>query len=144
MLEPLSVGVHACRRAGVTLGSTVLICGAGPIGLVNLLVAKAMGASKVCITGNLHIFIFLSTHYVIVVFHADHLVYYSVDAHFPKSFSILCVCIYYLHMFSNYFICFHLVHTKTWLRTDSSWPRPWERTTPSWSTLAIPRSWLRE
>lgn len=51
LLEPLSVGVHACRRAGVSLGDTVLICGAGPIGLVNLLVAKSMGASKVIITG---------------------------------------------------------------------------------------------
>lgn len=29
LLEPLSVGVHACKRAGVTLGSKVLICGAG-------------------------------------------------------------------------------------------------------------------
>lgn len=29
LIEPLSVGIHACRRAGVTLGSTVLICGAG-------------------------------------------------------------------------------------------------------------------
>ena len=29
LLEPLSVGVHACNRAGVTLGSKVLICGAG-------------------------------------------------------------------------------------------------------------------
>jgi len=50
LLEPLSVGVQACRRAGVTLGSTVLICGAGPIGLVNLFVAKSMGAAKVIIT----------------------------------------------------------------------------------------------
>ncbi|XP_028999900.1 sorbitol dehydrogenase [Betta splendens] len=50
LIEPLSVGIHACRRAGVTLGSTVLICGAGPIGLVSLLVAKAMGASQVVIT----------------------------------------------------------------------------------------------
>ncbi|KAK5874041.1 hypothetical protein PBY51_019024 [Eleginops maclovinus] len=50
LIEPLSVGIHACRRAGVTLGTTVLICGAGPIGLVSLLVAKAMGASQVIIT----------------------------------------------------------------------------------------------
>ena len=49
-MEPLSVGVHACRRAGVTLGKNVLICGAGPIGLVNLLTAYAMGASEVVIT----------------------------------------------------------------------------------------------
>ncbi|XP_026234723.1 sorbitol dehydrogenase [Anabas testudineus] len=50
LIEPLSVGIHACRRAGVTLGSTVLICGAGPIGLVSLIVAKAMGASQVVVT----------------------------------------------------------------------------------------------
>ena len=51
LLEPLSVGVHACRRAGVSLGSKVFICGAGPIGLVSLLSAKAMGASEVVMTG---------------------------------------------------------------------------------------------
>ena len=51
LLEPLSVGVHACRRAGVSLGDKVFVCGAGPIGLVNLLTAKAMGAAEVIITG---------------------------------------------------------------------------------------------
>ena len=50
LMEPLAVGVHACRRAGVCIGKKVLICGAGPIGLVNLLTAKAMGASEVVIT----------------------------------------------------------------------------------------------
>lgn len=50
LMEPLSVGVHACKRAGIKIGSKVLILGAGPIGLVTLLVAKAMGASKVIIT----------------------------------------------------------------------------------------------
>jgi L-iditol 2-dehydrogenase len=50
LLEPLSVAVHACRRAGVTVGAKVLVCGSGPIGLVNLLVAKAMGAETVCVT----------------------------------------------------------------------------------------------
>ena len=65
-MEPLAVGVHACRcrvqcpahycschvsrRAGVALGKKVLICGAGPIGLVNLLTARAMGAKDVVIT----------------------------------------------------------------------------------------------
>ena len=28
-MEPLSVAVHACQRAGVSIGSKVLICGAG-------------------------------------------------------------------------------------------------------------------
>ncbi|XP_043951332.1 sorbitol dehydrogenase isoform X2 [Drosophila biarmipes] len=49
LLEPLSVGVHACKRAEVTLGSKVLILGAGPIGLVTLMerldVAKELGAT---------------------------------------------------------------------------------------------------
>lgn len=48
--EPLSVGVHACRRAGVTIGSKVLITGAGPIGLVSMLVAKSMGAETIIMT----------------------------------------------------------------------------------------------
>ncbi|XP_041675355.1 uncharacterized protein LOC108116215 isoform X3 [Drosophila eugracilis] len=50
LLEPLSVGVHACKRAEVTLGSKVLILGAGPIGLVTLMAAQAMGASEILIT----------------------------------------------------------------------------------------------
>lgn len=50
LLEPLSVGVHACRRANVGLGSNVLILGAGPIGLCTLLAAKAMGAGRILVT----------------------------------------------------------------------------------------------
>jgi L-iditol 2-dehydrogenase len=48
--EPLSVGVHACRRAGVSIGAKVLITGAGPIGLVSMLAAKAMGADSIILT----------------------------------------------------------------------------------------------
>ncbi|XP_072394653.1 sorbitol dehydrogenase-like [Diabrotica undecimpunctata] len=50
LMEPLSVGVHACKRAEIKVGDVCLITGAGPIGLVTLLSAKAMGASKVVIT----------------------------------------------------------------------------------------------
>ncbi|CAH2049048.1 unnamed protein product, partial [Iphiclides podalirius] len=50
LLEPLSVGIHACRRAGLQAGHNVLVLGAGPIGLVTMLAAKAMGASAVAIT----------------------------------------------------------------------------------------------
>jgi len=50
LLEPLSVAVHANKRAGVTGGDYVLICGAGPIGLVNIVVAKALGAGDIVIT----------------------------------------------------------------------------------------------
>lgn len=49
LFEPLSVGVHACRRGNVALGDDVLITGAGPIGLVSMLVAKASGAAHVTI-----------------------------------------------------------------------------------------------
>lgn len=51
LLEPLAVGIHACRRGGVTAGDCVLVLGAGPIGLLTMLTAKAYGASKVLITG---------------------------------------------------------------------------------------------
>lgn len=49
LIEPLSVGLWACRRGGVTAGSRVLITGAGPIGLVALQAALAMGAAEVAV-----------------------------------------------------------------------------------------------
>ncbi|CAN1842501.1 Sorbitol dehydrogenase [Linum perenne] len=49
MCEPLSVGVHACRRANVGPETNVLIMGAGPIGLVALLSARAFGSPNVVI-----------------------------------------------------------------------------------------------
>ena len=51
LLEPLSVAVHACGRSELKPGAHVLITGAGPIGLVTLLVARASGATKIFITG---------------------------------------------------------------------------------------------
>ncbi|CAG7696146.1 unnamed protein product [Allacma fusca] len=50
LCEPLSIGLQACRRAQVSLGHTVLVCGAGAMGIVNLIVARAMGASKILMT----------------------------------------------------------------------------------------------
>jgi L-iditol 2-dehydrogenase len=50
LLEPLSVGVWACRRAGVAPGSRVLVTGAGPIGLVCAQAARAYGATEVVVT----------------------------------------------------------------------------------------------
>jgi L-iditol 2-dehydrogenase len=50
LLEPLSVGVWASRKAGVAPGSRVLITGAGPIGLVATQAARAFGASEVVVT----------------------------------------------------------------------------------------------
>lgn len=45
-VEPISVGIQACNRAGVTAGDTVAVLGAGPIGLVTMLVARAYGATE--------------------------------------------------------------------------------------------------
>jgi L-iditol 2-dehydrogenase len=49
-LEPLSVSLAAIERSGVRLGDPVLICGAGPIGLISLLCARAAGACPIVIT----------------------------------------------------------------------------------------------
>ncbi len=49
LLEPLSVGLWACRKGAVGPGSRVLINGAGPIGLVSLQAALAFGATEVLV-----------------------------------------------------------------------------------------------
>jgi L-iditol 2-dehydrogenase len=49
-LEPLSVSLAAMQRSGISLGDPVLICGAGPIGLISLLCAQAAGACPLVIT----------------------------------------------------------------------------------------------
>jgi L-iditol 2-dehydrogenase len=50
LCEPLSVGIWACRKGGVTAGSRVLVTGAGPIGLVALQCALAFGATEVTVS----------------------------------------------------------------------------------------------
>ncbi len=50
LLEPLSVGVWACRKGRVSGGSRVLITGAGAIGLVSVQVAVAFGATDVVVS----------------------------------------------------------------------------------------------
>jgi len=45
--EPLTIGIHACRRGGVAPGEYCLVLGAGPIGLAILEVAKVRGARVV-------------------------------------------------------------------------------------------------
>ena len=49
LVEPLSVGLHACRQGGVTVGNSVVVLGAGCIGLCTLLSAKAFGASEIIV-----------------------------------------------------------------------------------------------
>ena len=49
LVEPLAIGLHACNMGGVKLGQTVAIMGAGCIGLVTLLAAKAYGATRIIV-----------------------------------------------------------------------------------------------
>jgi L-iditol 2-dehydrogenase len=50
LLEPLSVGLWACRKARVSAGDRVLVTGAGPIGLVSVQAALAFGATEVTVS----------------------------------------------------------------------------------------------
>ena len=47
LCEPLSVAIHASRRADVEVGDSVLITGCGPIGLLLLEAVRAAGAAEV-------------------------------------------------------------------------------------------------
>ena len=50
LIEPLSVGVWACKKAKIAPGSRVLVTGAGPVGLMCAKVARASGAIEVTVT----------------------------------------------------------------------------------------------
>ncbi|OQE29921.1 hypothetical protein PENSTE_c002G09757 [Penicillium steckii] len=47
LMEPLSVAVHIVKQASVSPGQTVVVFGAGPVGLLCCAVATAFGASQV-------------------------------------------------------------------------------------------------
>jgi L-iditol 2-dehydrogenase len=47
LLEPLAVGVWAVQRAGIGMGASVAVFGAGPIGITTLQAAKAAGATTI-------------------------------------------------------------------------------------------------
>ncbi|MFI1506472.1 L-idonate 5-dehydrogenase [Streptomyces sp. NPDC020597] len=50
LAEPLSVALHAVRRAGAVSGRRVLVTGTGPIGTLVVAAAKAAGAAHVTVT----------------------------------------------------------------------------------------------
>ncbi len=50
LAEPMAVAVHAVRRAPPTLGTSVLILGAGPIGLGVLQAVRAAGATTTIVS----------------------------------------------------------------------------------------------
>lgn len=50
MVEPLAVGLHAVDKARMPRGATVLVIGAGPVGLAVMLWAKFLGARHVIVS----------------------------------------------------------------------------------------------
>lgn len=50
LVEPLSVGIWGCKRAGLEPGDDVLVTGAGPVGLLAGASARALGAGSVTLT----------------------------------------------------------------------------------------------
>lgn len=50
LIEPLSVGLWACRKAQLQGADRLLITGAGPIGLLAMKVALALGATQITMT----------------------------------------------------------------------------------------------
>lgn len=50
LVEPLAVGMHAAKQGGVMPGKSVIILGAGCIGLTTLLACRSMGASHIIVT----------------------------------------------------------------------------------------------
>ena len=50
LCEPLSVGLWANQKAGTSAGSRVFVTGAGPIGTIAALAARAMGATEILVS----------------------------------------------------------------------------------------------
>lgn len=50
MIEPAAVALYGVDRGGITAGSTVLVSGAGPIGALTVLAARAAGASLIIVS----------------------------------------------------------------------------------------------
>jgi len=50
LVEPISVALGGIQRSGLRYGQPTLICGAGPIGLYALILAKACGAYPIVVT----------------------------------------------------------------------------------------------
>jgi L-idonate 5-dehydrogenase len=50
LAEPLSVALHAVRRAGPLVGKNVLVTGSGPIGALLVIAARRAGATHIAVT----------------------------------------------------------------------------------------------
>ena len=52
LIEPLAVGLHGVRLAGIQPGERVLVIGAGPVGLAAIYWARRAGAGRVAVTAS--------------------------------------------------------------------------------------------
>lgn len=50
LAEPVSCAVNSCENSGIQKGDTVLVMGAGPMGILNAVVARECGASTVLLS----------------------------------------------------------------------------------------------
>ena len=50
LIEPAAVAVHAVDRSGLQPGGSILITGAGPIGALAVLAARAAGAGRILVS----------------------------------------------------------------------------------------------
>ena len=52
IVEPLAIGAHAIRRAGLKTGETIVVIGCGPIGIGIMQLAKIAGAKVIAVDTN--------------------------------------------------------------------------------------------
>ncbi len=50
LAEPVSCAVNSVGQCNITSGDTVVVCGAGPMGLMNVCVARGLGAGKIILS----------------------------------------------------------------------------------------------
>ncbi len=50
LAEPLACVINGQRKLDITLGETILIIGAGPIGIMHLMIARASGGAKIIVS----------------------------------------------------------------------------------------------
>lgn len=71
LTEPLAVGMHAVRVSKLEPGETIVVLGAGPIGLATVMAARLMGAGNIIVTDavdfNLQVAIQLGANYALNV-----------------------------------------------------------------------------
>ncbi|MBQ3663590.1 MAG: alcohol dehydrogenase catalytic domain-containing protein [Clostridia bacterium] len=97
VVEPLTVGVHDIRRSGLKPGESVLISGAGPIGLIIAIMAGFSGASRIALVEKDPARIELAKNLGYSVFSSDDpdlkkkLVVFSGEDGFDKSFEVAAV-----------------------------------------------------